>query len=296
MRIAMAADSQAAETTVFSSSRLKPGTVYSRELLADLFKIRDATLNTGVFRPKGYSSIWLFVTRDKTLDRTQYKDLLDGDVLHWQGQTSGRTDATIIEREQRGLELLLFYRNFKYEHPHAGFRYEGQFSYVSHHGSHPTSFILRRIPVDLDAEAARLEEAEPFNPHDAEDGRTRILREVVGRQGQRSFRQRLLTAYEGRCAVTGWRVSEVLEAAHICPFMGEATNHISNGLLLRADLHTLFDLHLMSIDTSDFSVIVSDRLSGSPYQELAGTTMRLPNDQLLQPSKDALDMHRKLLE
>jgi len=80
-------------------------------------------------------------------------------------------------------------------------------------------------------EATRLEETEPFNPHDAEDGRTRILREVVRRQGQRSFRQKLLTAYEQQCAITGWSVGEVLEAAHIFPFLGGATNHISNGIL-----------------------------------------------------------------
>jgi hypothetical protein len=216
----MATHLAAAGTAVLTSKRLKPGAVYSRESLAELFDVHDATLNTGVFRPKGYDSVWLFVTRDKTADRTQYKDLLDGDVLHWQGQTSGRTDAAIIEHAHRGLELLLFYRNWKYEHEHAGFRYEGPFRYESHHGSHPTSFILHRVPADLDFEAARLEEMESFNPHDAEDGRTRILREVVRRQGQRSFRQKLLMAYEGRCAFAGWDVGEVLEAAHICPFMG----------------------------------------------------------------------------
>jgi len=275
-----------------ASLKLKPGAIYTREALGDLFDIHDATLNTGVFRPKAYHSVWLFVTRDKTPDRTQYKDFLDGDVLHWQGQTSGRTDPMIIEHQQRGLELLLFYREWKYEHEHAGFRYEGRFLYVSHSGSNPTSFILHRVPSDLETEATWLEQTEPFDPKDIGDGRTRILREIVRRQGQRSFRQKLLSAYEGRCAISGCEVEEVLEAAHIMPFMGEVTNHVANGLLLRADLHTLFDLHLITIDTSNFSVLISDRLRGSLYEEMAGKPLRLPRVQTLRPNRNALDLHR----
>jgi hypothetical protein len=61
---------------------LVSGRVYSRGELREIFDITDATINTGVFRPKGHASIWLFVTEEKTADRTQYKDLLEGDVLY----------------------------------------------------------------------------------------------------------------------------------------------------------------------------------------------------------------------
>ncbi len=123
-----------------------------------MFSIRDATINTGTFRPKGHDSVWMFVTENKTPDRTQYYDHLDHDVLHWDGQTQGRTDHWIIGHKAKGLELLLFYRKSKSEYPGAGFRYEGPFEYVSHQGKHPTRFILRRasafesmVASDLDS-------------------------------------------------------------------------------------------------------------------------------------------------
>jgi hypothetical protein len=129
---------------VKTSSRLVPGSTYSRADLRATFLITDATLNTGVFRPAGTDSIWLFVTEEKAPDRTDYLDLLDGDVLEWDGQMSGRTDSLIIEHELRSLELLLFYRKHKYEFPHAAFRYEGPFRYEAHSGSMPAHFRLRR--------------------------------------------------------------------------------------------------------------------------------------------------------
>ena len=126
--------------TTRSSEKLTLHELYSRRRLAEKFNITDATLNTGVFQPKGHSSIWLFVTRRKPANRTQYVDSLSGDILRWQGQTSGRTDQLIINHEKRGLELLVFYR----EEARAPFRYEGLFEYLEHSGAEPTSFKLKR--------------------------------------------------------------------------------------------------------------------------------------------------------
>jgi putative restriction endonuclease len=71
-----------------SSDKLKLSHVYTRKELQEIFRIVDATINTGVFHPKGHDSVWLFVTEDKTPDRTQYVDSLDGDTLSWEGQTN----------------------------------------------------------------------------------------------------------------------------------------------------------------------------------------------------------------
>jgi hypothetical protein len=128
-----------------TSSVLTVGSVYSRVELADRFGITDATLNTGIFRPPGHESVWLFVTEKKTPDRTPYRDYLDGDQLSWDGQTAGRKDALVINHEAEGLELLLFYRRAKTEFDRYGFRYEGPFRYVSHQGSRPAHFLLRRV-------------------------------------------------------------------------------------------------------------------------------------------------------
>ncbi len=127
-------------TSGFASAKLKVGETYSRNSLAKLFGITDETLKTGVFRPKGYSSVWLFVTKNKPANRPQYTDQFVGDELHWQGQSAGRSDKMIIEHKARGLELLVFYR-VNADEP---FRYEGNFEYVEHGGAHPTNFKLRR--------------------------------------------------------------------------------------------------------------------------------------------------------
>ncbi|HEX2206797.1 MAG TPA: HNH endonuclease signature motif containing protein [Longimicrobium sp.] len=61
------------------------------------------------------------------------------------------------------------------------------------------------------------------------------------RRGQAKFRQNLLKLYGGRCAVSGWAPESVLEAAHILLHADSGLNHSENGILLRADLHILFD-------------------------------------------------------
>jgi 5-methylcytosine-specific restriction endonuclease McrA len=140
-----------------TSDRLEIGNVYTREDLRRMFSIVDATINTGVFRPKGHDSVWLFVTERKTPDRTQYSDYFDGNRLEWDGQTSGRTDDWIVNHGGRGLELLLFYRKEKYEFPGAGFRYYGPLAYRSHLSRNPTHFILQVVD---DAEMTVLQDVE----------------------------------------------------------------------------------------------------------------------------------------
>ena len=120
------------------------GNIYTRNDLRELFEIRDATLNNGVFHFKERREVWLFVTENKQADREQYVDKLVGDTLYWQGQRMGRTDSLIIDHKRTGERLMLFYRKAKYEFEGAGFRYEGVFEYVSHSGSRPTNFVLRR--------------------------------------------------------------------------------------------------------------------------------------------------------
>ena len=78
-----------------------------------------------------------------------------------------------------------------------------------------------------------------FDPSNIEDARKRISRMIAQRRGQSAFRNNLFDAYGGRCAITGCEVPDVLEAAHIFPYRGEDTNKVVNGLLLRADVHTL---------------------------------------------------------
>lgn len=124
------------------------------------------------------------------------------------------------------------------------------------------------------------------------DARERVLAQIVRRRGQREFRAKLLEAYEGRCAITGCGLVEVLEAAHIIPYKGPATNDVQNGLLLRADIHTLFDLGLIAVEPSSLRVILAPSLRSTAYEELAGAYVRTPVNPLLRPNVDALTLHR----
>jgi hypothetical protein len=136
---------------------------------------------------------------------------------------------------------------------------------------------------------------DPFDPTDLEDARERISREITRRRGQRAFREGLLRAYEGRCAITGCDVKDVLEAAHIVPYLGPLTNRTDNGLLLRADLHTLFDCGLISIDAQTRSVVVADRLLATDYASLNGKALRTPTTAADAPSAHALARRAEML-
>jgi putative restriction endonuclease len=139
-----------------TSEQLTPGAIYSRRDLQRSFMIVDATIRNGVFRPPNSRSIWLFVTAEMEAHQTQYQDRLEGDDLTWDGQMQGRTDRLIADHEVEGLELLVFYRRHKGEHPDFGFRYEGVFRYISHKPGapaerRPSRFLLRRcLPVASD--------------------------------------------------------------------------------------------------------------------------------------------------
>jgi hypothetical protein len=128
-----------------TSEHLTVGEIYARKSLAEQFGITDATINTGIFQPAGHDSVWLFITREKSPDRTQYVDELKGDDLFFEGQSAGRTDALIREHHERGLEVLLFFRERKDEHPDYGFKFEGLFEYISDKAGPPTQFHLRRV-------------------------------------------------------------------------------------------------------------------------------------------------------
>lgn len=132
----------------------------------------------------------------------------------------------------------------------------------------------------------------PFNPAGQEDARDKVLREIRARRGQRKFRDALVAAYAGRCAVTGCSVLDVLEAAHITPYLGPATNHVTNGLLLRADLHTLFDMLLLAVDPDTMKTLVAPTIEDPAYRDLHGVPLRATLTKHTAPSPEALKQHR----
>jgi hypothetical protein len=123
------------------------------------------------------------------------------------------------------------------------------------------------VPVSTDAVelvAEQLASEGFFDPAAILDARQRALRAIAMRRGQPQFRQALFHAYGDRCAVSGTDQAETLEAAHIFPYAGVETNRVQNGLLLRADLHTMFDLGLWTV-MPDFRVRLATSVRSSFY-------------------------------
>ncbi len=123
----------------------------------------------------------------------------------------------------------------------------------------------------------------------SQEARKRVLTTIFKRQGQSLFRQQLLEAYNNRCAITTCDVEEALEAAHIIPYSAQGSNHVTNGLLLRADLHTLFDLNLIAIKPETFEIFLHPSLRQSSYLDLHSKSLRLPSVEEYRPNREALE-------
>ncbi|MBD2363858.1 HNH endonuclease [Anabaena minutissima FACHB-250] len=116
----------------------------------------------------------------------------------------------------------------------------------------------------------------------------KITVSIARRQGQQKFRQSLLDAYSSKCAITNFDAEVALEAAHIIPYIETENNSPSNGLLLRADLHTLFDLNIITIDPETLKVYIHPILQKTEYRTLEGKELRVPQDEMCRPNKQFL--------
>lgn len=107
------------------------------------------------------------------------------------------------------------------------------------------------------------------------------------RLGQPTFRRVLLDLYGSKCAVCRQGPEFVLEAAHIWEHSLSGMNHSSNGILLRADIHILFDAGLIKIDPESLEIRVASELMGSEYEKFHGLTL-LPRIDGSRPSVEYL--------
>ena len=109
------------------------------------------------------------------------------------------------------------------------------------------------------------------------------------RQGQRKFSENMHTLYKNKYAITGWGPAEVLEAAHILTHAKTGINKSENGILLRKDVHNLFDLGLIQINPKTFKVEVDNSLKKTNYYDLNGTNLR-PREDGSHPNKKFLNI------
>ena len=118
---------------------------------------------------------------------------------------------------------------------------------------------------------------------------------IAPRLGQGAFRLRVLDAYQRRCAVTNERTLPVLQAAHIRPYSESGPHALENGLLLREDLHTLFDRGYVTV-TPAYELRVSRSIrdefeNGRDYYALDRSRIRLPAPPDPPPGREFLQWH-----
>lgn len=117
------------------------------------------------------------------------------------------------------------------------------------------------------------------------------------RLGQGAFRVLVTDLYQRRCAVTQERTLPALEAAHIRPYGDGGDHEAQNGLLLRRDIHSLFDSGYVTV-TPDLNFEVSRRIkeefeNGRHYYALHGKPINVPKDAQLQPNAGSLSWHNE---
>lgn len=153
--------------------------------------------------------------------------------------------------------------------------------------------LLRVQNRDLDGVGGDL--FEEFDPAavSVEAIRQAVITIRAMRAGQAAFRQRLIEAYGGQCPVTRCAFDGALDAAHIIPdsVVGERGMDPRNGLLLRADLHRLFDCGLIGfrMDGDDLRMVTALVLEGSEYEQFASQPVRVPAEPVLRPSRRCIE-------
>ena len=120
---------------------------------------------------------------------------------------------------------------------------------------------------------------------------------VKPRLGQGAFRVAVTDAYQRTCAVSGGKVLPALDAAHVKPYALGGSHELSNGVLLRRDIHSVFDAGYVTID-DQYRFVVSDRVktdfnNGNEYRRLHGAQLSVPNSPLEAPDREALRWHNE---
>ena len=120
---------------------------------------------------------------------------------------------------------------------------------------------------------------------------------IQPRLGQRAFRSVVIDAYGRRCAVTRERTLPALDAAHIRPYREGGEHKVSNGLLLRRDIHSLFDSGYVTV-TPDLKFEVSAKIreefeNGRDYYKLQGKDVHVPKKSLFIPEQSILEWHNE---
>jgi len=125
-------------------------------------------------------------------------------------------------------------------------------------------------------DADNLEKALAFVEDAEDDQLEKILVAINKRRNQSKFRKALLALYGHKCAISGTNIEQLLEAAHISIHAKSGINSSNNGILLRKDLHRLFDCNLLRIHPKTLTVHIDKTITDPQYTQLKNRVISLP--------------------
>lgn len=132
-----------------------------------------------------------------------------------------------------------------------------------------------------------------MRPAELDASRKRTIT-TIAREGQSEFRCDVVDNHGMRCCITGVTVARALQAAHLVPYAQNRDHSKANGVMIRADLHLLLDDHLICIDPTRMTLLVSHILEGTPYWDMRGAVVHLPG--AIPPDGLALAWRRSTFE
>lgn len=277
---------------------LIPKKAYHKKELFDILGVseedrRNGNWQTGYIK---YKDRFFVFTNVGGAGRTghDYDNHWEDDQLVWYGKTNARIGQTIIDEMLSGNYPVLIFTRTKDRDP---FVFEGNGIVVSFEDERPVkvrwSLELEMLEEEVNVVIKKILEG-PEAADDKELQMAVVLRRA--RKGQDRLKKKQLEVYEGQCCITGCNVTQVLKACHIEPHYLKGNNHSCNALLLRADIHDLFDLNMIAIEPGTLSVHVSPALRNTEYRAFHGAILRGRTDHKV-PDNEALEERwRRFLE
>lgn len=272
--------------------RLQVGRAYERTYLARHWGYQGyQAISRGVVTPSKTSFIILFVTKEKQSTLTQYKDYIDGNYLHWEGEEKHASDTRIVNASKNGKEIHLFYRD---KH-HADFVYYGEIFLKKYEIliNSPSRFVFS---IGESKESTGL--FNDLETHKQEYGSLDATEKesiVNSRIGQGLFRDRVIEHW-GSCSVTGLKNTSLLRASHIKPW--RYSNNYErldpmNGLLLHPTLDHLFDSGFVTFQENGV-IRISEKLSQYDAK-IMHVTKQLRLRKNFEEQLDYMEFHRQYI-
>jgi len=269
------------------------GNNYSKKDLSLIFHEKGLlSSREGIFSSGSLNSYLFFVdlVKEGKQDRFHFNDYFDGDIFHWDSQTSQNITTPRIKKiVNKELPVLLFTRiQPKVKSQTQPFVYCGRLEYIEHdeNTTKPVHIVYQSLDYDETTQNQNLIDIYNWKPEmigktssnnvylvNKQISRTKGEQKkpnyterrglVTSRVGQGWYRQEILKKWGNKCSITGCSLTEILISSHIKGWSEcneDERLDPDNGILLSPDIDSLFDKHLISFQDNG-SIIISDKLS-----------------------------------